>query len=86
VKTNNLPSTNVSAVTGENNTYAGNFSTTTGLVFHREAIGTVKLMDLAVEQTSNDYNIMYQGTLIAAKYLMGHGILRPECAVEIKAS
>ena len=86
VKTNNLPSTNVAAVTGENNTYSGNFSTTTGLVFHREAIGTVKLMDLAVEQTSGDYNIMYQGTLIAAKYLMGSGILRPECAVEIKSS
>ena len=86
IKTNNLPSSNVAAVTGENNTYAGNFSTTTGLVFHREAIGTVKLMDLAVEQTSGDYNIMYQGTLMAAKYLMGSGILRPECAVEIKSS
>ena len=86
VKTNNLPSSNVAAVTGEQNTYAGNFSTTTALVFHREAIGTVKLMDLTVEQTSGDYNIMYQGTLMAAKYLMGHGILRPECAVEIKSS
>ena len=29
---------------------------------------------------------MYQGTLMAAKYAMGHGILRPECAVEIKAT
>lgn len=84
VKTNNLPTTNVSAVTGENNTYSGNFSTTVALVMQKQAIGTVKLMDLAVEQTTGDYNIMYQGTLMAAKYAMGHGVLRPECAVEIK--
>jgi hypothetical protein len=50
----------------------------------KQAIGTVKLMDLAVEQTTGDFNIMYQGTLMAAKYAMGHGVLRPDCAVEIK--
>jgi N4-gp56 family major capsid protein len=86
VKSNNLPTTNVSAVTGENNTYSGNFSTTAALVLQKQAIGTVKLMDLAVEQTTGDYNIMYQGTLMAAKYAMGHGVLRPECAVEIKTA
>ena len=86
VKSNNVPSTNVSAVTGENNTYHGNFSTTVALVMQKSAIGTVKLMDLAVERTSGDFEIMYQGTLMAAKYAMGHGILRPECAVEIKSS
>lgn len=86
VKSNNVPSTNVSAVTGENNTYHGNFSTTVALVMQKSAIGTVKLMDLAVERTSGDFEIMYQGTLMASKYAMGHGILRPECAVEIKSS
>ncbi len=87
IKSNNLPSTNVSsATTGENNTYHGNFSTTTGLVFQREALGTVKLMDLTVEQTGNDFGVQYQGTLMAAKFAMGHGALRPECAVEIKSS
>ena len=87
VKSNNVPSTNIAAATsGENNTYHGNFSTTVALVMQKSAIGTVKLMDLAVEQTSGDYNIMYQGTLMAAKYAMGHGILRPECAVEIKTA
>jgi len=86
VKSNNVPSTNVSAVTGENNTYHGNFSTTVAVVMQKQALGTVKLMDLAVERTSGDFEIMYQGTLMAAKYAMGHGILRPECAVEIKAS
>jgi len=86
VKSNNVPTTNVSAVSGENNTYHGDFSTTVALVMQKSAIGTVKLMDLAVERTSGDFEIMYQGTLMAAKYAMGHGILRPECAVEIKAS
>lgn len=86
VKSNNVPSTNVAAVTGENNTYHGDFSNTVALVMQKSAIGTVKLMDLAVERTSGDFEIMYQGTLMAAKYAMGHGILRPECAVEIKSA
>ena len=86
VKSNNLPTTNVAAVTGENNTYSGDFSNVKALVMQKQAIGTVKLMDLAVEQTSGDFEIMYQGTLMAAKYAMGHGILRPECAVEVKAT
>ena len=84
VKTNNLPTSNVAAASGENNTYNGDFSNTAALVMQKQAIGTVKLMDLAVEQTTGDFNIMYQGTLMASKYAMGHGVLRPECAVEIK--
>jgi len=86
IKSNNVPTTNVSAVAGEQNTYHGNFSTTAAVVMQKQALGTVKLMDLAVERTSGDFEVMYQGTLMAAKYAMGHGILRPECAVEIKTA
>ena len=86
VKSNNLPQSSISAASGENNTYNGDFSNVKALVMQKQAIGTVKLMDLAVERTSGDFEVMYQGTLIAAKYAMGHGILRPECAVEIKAT
>ena len=39
------------------------------------------LMDLATEM---DYDIRRQGTLMVAKYAMGHGVLRPEAAVGIK--
>jgi hypothetical protein len=46
----------------------------------KEAIGTVKLLDLATE---SEYQIERQGTLFVAKYAMGHGVLRPECAVSI---
>jgi hypothetical protein len=81
VKSNNVPSTNIaSAETGVNNTYHGDFSKSVAVVFHKAAIGTVKLLDLATEK---DYLISYQGTLMVGKYAMGHGILRPECAVEI---
>ena len=72
---------NVSQVTGTNNTYHGNFSTTVATVFHKSAIGTVKLMDLGME---SEYDIRRQGTLMVAKYAMGHGVLRPEAAVGIK--
>lgn len=83
MKSNNVPSGTVAAVAGEQNNYAGNFTTTTGLVFQKSAVGTVKLMDLALQRSGADFEIMYQGTLMLAKYAMGHGVLRPECAIEI---
>ena len=51
------------------------------LVCHPSAAGTVKLMDLATEM---EYDIRRQGTLMVAKYAMGHGVLRPEASVGIK--
>ena len=84
---NNVPQSNVSSnPSGANNTYSGDDSKTTGLVFHKSAVGTVKLMDMTTEITGNEYATMYQGTLLVAKYALGHGILRPECAATIKLS
>jgi hypothetical protein len=80
VKTNNLPQSNVASGPAA---YQGNFSTTSALALHRSAVGTVKLIDLAVEM---DYQILLQGTPVVAKYAVGHGILRPESAVEIKTA
>ncbi len=81
LKTNNLPVTNVSADSpAPYNTYHANFANTMGVVWHREAMGTVKLRDLAME---SEYSVRHQGTIMVAKYAMGHGILRPECAVEL---
>lgn len=77
VKTNNLPSTNVT--TGPT-AYRGNFTTVAALVVQKEAVGTVKLMDLAVEA---EWQINQQAWLCVGKYAVGHGILRPECAVEL---
>ena len=84
-KSNNLPNgTNITTkVDGENNSYIGDFTDSVALVMNRQAVGTVKLFDLATEMSGKDFHIMYQGDLIVAKYAMGHGILRPDCAVEI---
>ena len=71
--------------------YDGDFSALSGtpvnnvtpkgfLAGTKEAIGTVKLLDLATE---SEYQIQRQGTLFVAKYAMGHGVLRPECAVKV---
>jgi len=70
-----------SATQGGSNPQAVNLTNFEGLVCHPTAVGTVKLMDLATEM---EYDIRRQGTLMVAKYAMGHGVLRPESAVGIK--
>ena len=70
-----------SATNGGSNPQAVNLTNFVALVSHPSAVGTVKLMDLAVEK---EYDIRRQGTLMVAKYSMGHGVLRPEAAVGIK--
>jgi hypothetical protein len=95
-KSNNIPSTDLSSASGTNSGdagssndlfaatdgYDGDFSNSLGIVGHSAAVGTVKLLDLATE---SEYQIERQGTLFVAKYAMGHGILRPECAIELIA-
>ena len=93
-KSTNIPSTDLSStVTGDGaasndvfgssgSGYNGDFRNTVGIVAHPSAVGTVKLLDLATE---SEYQIERQGTLFVAKYAMGHGILRGECALELVA-
>jgi hypothetical protein len=92
-KSTHIPSTNLSAVAtgdgaasndvfgGGGSGYNGDFRETIGIVSHPSAVGTVKLLDLATE---SEYQIERQGTLFVAKYAMGHGILRPECCIELQ--
>lgn len=83
VKTNQLPSTNVTASTvegGSGDRYVGDFTSTEALVMHKSAVGTVKLMDLS---TRADYDPRRLGTQVVSKFAVGHGVLRPEAAVEI---
>jgi len=80
VKTNHLPITSIA--TGPT-AYQGDFTKTACLLMTKQAVGTVKLLDLAQEMA---YDIRRQGTLIVSKYAVGHGILRPECAVELKTT
>ena len=72
---------NSSAVSGTNNTYNVDAQHVVATVFHKSAIGTVKLLDLGVE---SEFDIRRQGSLMVAKMALGHGILRPESATLIK--
>lgn len=77
VKTNNLPSTNVNTGPAA---YQGDFTKTFGLVMHKAAVGTLKLLDVSSKITEDPRRLGY---LIVSKMAVGHGILRPACAVEL---
>jgi len=63
--------------------YRGDFSKTVALVMERDAVGTVKLFDVAY---SVDWIPLKRLELHVASYVIGHGKLRPECAAEITDS
>lgn len=89
LKSNHIPSTNITtAVAGENNDYTGDFTTSVGVVFQKQAAASVHLMDVTTQMTSpdGDFNAMYQGHLMLGKMAVGHGITRPECCVEISSA
>lgn len=77
VSTNNLPQSNITTGPAA---YQGDFSNVAALGWHRSAVGTVKLLDLATEM---EYSVRHQAWLIVSKYAVGHGILRPEAAAEV---
>ena len=52
------------------------------LLLQKQALGTVKLMNLATEK---DYQTERQGTLMVSRMAVGHGVLRPECLRLISA-
>ena len=63
------------------NSYSGNdahYANLKGLIFTKDAAATVKLLDLGVE---SEYQIDRQGTLMVAKYAMGHNVLRGKSAI-----
>lgn len=83
IKSNHLPTTNRSAVSGENNAYDADYTKSVALVWNPGAAGTVKLMDLKMETTGGDVHALWQGTFMVASMACGTGILRPDCAIEI---
>ena len=75
------PAHPIHAISGTNNTYNVDAQHIAATVFHKSAIGTVKLKDMVVENT---YDPRRLGNLMTARLALGHGILRPEAAVSIK--
>lgn len=94
VMTNHLPHADNSSGTGTvidgnrntdlNINYGGTNPATdgylNGLVFQKQAAATASLMDLAFE---TEWDIRKQAWVMVAKMAVGHGVLRPECAVKI---
>lgn len=78
IKTNNLPTTNVTGT--YSNKYNVDARNVVGLAMHESAVGTVKMRDLSVGMTGSDYIVTHNATLITTRMLCGHGMLRPECA------
>jgi len=70
------------AITGTNNTYNVDAQYVGAVVFHKSAVGTVKLKDMVMENT---YDPRRLGNLLTARLALGHGILRPESAIRIIA-
>lgn len=92
IPSNNIAQGDVTAQTGEQGyTFNGSDVTlssvdmtqTKMLAYQRGAAGVLKLRDLTMQATGSDYNVMYQATLMVAKYACGFAPLRPECCVEI---
>lgn len=83
VKSNHVPNIDESAAAAIPAAYRGDFSNTAMSIFHRSAMGTVKLMDLSMQ---SEYLTSYQATLLVARMAVGHGILRPDAAIEVAAA
>jgi len=65
-----------------NSKYNVDASDCKAVIMHKDALGTVQLMDMATEA---EYDIRRQGTLAVSKLAVGHGILRPELIIELQA-
>ena len=82
VKTNKLPTTNVTGT--YQNKYNVDARNVVALAMHPGAVGTLKVRDLSVGMTGEDYKVTHNGTLVSSKMLVGHGVLRPELAAVLR--
>ena len=92
-RSNNLPfmvtgsnSGSVARVNGENNDYSGDFRTSCGLIYMKDAAGVVEGIGPSVQTTGSDVKAMYQGDVIVGRLAMGVGTLNPACAIELRAA
>ena len=87
-RSNNLPflAGAVASVNGENNDYSGDFSTSCGLVYQKDAVGVVEAIGPQVQTTGSDVRTMYQGDIIVGRLAMGAGTLNPAAAIELQSA
>ena len=56
------------------------------LVFHREAVGVLTLLQPSLQLTGPEFRVQFQSDLMVARQAIGMGVLRAECAVAIETS
>ena len=76
----------IDPVAGENNFYGGDFTTSCGLIYQKDAAGVVEGIGPSVQTTGADVKTMYQGDIIVGRLAMGVGTLNPACAIELQAA
>lgn len=75
--TNHIPKTNISSGPSK---YQGDFSTTVGHIGNRMAVGSLERKSLQMTIKDQPERL---GVLMIASQLNGHGVLRPECSIEL---
>jgi hypothetical protein len=87
-RSNNLPflAGTVNSVSGENNTYNGDFSTHCGLIYQRDVAGIVEAIGPQVQVTGGDVSVLYQGDVLVGRLAMGAGTLNPAGAIELTSA
>ena len=88
VKTNNIPGASLGTINqlipgSKGNDYNVAMTNVQLVCWQREAVGTLKAMDISLEV---DRIPEYRGDLVQASYVMGHGKLRPEAAAIYKSA
>ncbi len=76
--TNHLPKTNITTGLAK---YQGDFSTTVGHIGSAMAVGTLERRAIKIMMKEQDERL---GTIIIGSMLNGHGVLRPECSIELR--
>jgi hypothetical protein len=81
LKSNNIPTANDTENTDVPSVLRDDFRECVGLVWHKSAIATVKLLDL---RTEIEWDTRRQGTLLIGSYAIGQDFIRPEACVSIE--
>lgn len=76
-----IPSTDERADTTVYSKYRAAYDTTTGIMWTPDAVGTVELVGLNMEE---ERDTRRQSNFMVAKQGVGHGTLRGECAIEFR--
>ena len=77
------PLADVDVGSGNQAKYRGDYSKVVGLIFHKDAVATTKLMDVSTKWIEEGLRL---GKTVLATQAVGHDILRFECAVSILAA